>query len=264
MASTALAIIGGLSAIGGVGSSIIGSNASKKAASQESSTVQQGINETNQQFQQEQANQAPYLAAGSQSLAQLLAGLNNGTFGPGSTPSYTLPTLAQAENEPGFQFQEQQGDKAIQESAAATGGAFSGGTAKSLDNYNTNLAQTDYQNVVSNSLNAYQQNLANQAQQFSQLLAPVQIGEGATQNINQAGTQTSQTIAQLLASLGQSQAAGTVGSANAINSGITGATNGISQTALLSLLGIGPGGLKGGVTTPSTQPASNGTSVGVS
>jgi hypothetical protein len=267
MASLALAIGGIASVVGGVSSAVIGSNAATTAAGEQEQATEQGIAEQQREFNIEQQNAAPFVQAGQTSISDIMAGIQNGTFGPGSTPAFTAPTLAQAQQTPGYAFTQQQGDKGILEGAAAAGGAVSGGALKSLDQYNTNLANTTYSTIYNQALSTYGANLTNQAQQFSQLATPAQIGSGSTAAVNATGAQTSNSIANLLQSLGTSQAAGTVGSANAITSGITGATNNanstlnnINQSNLMNQLiaklsGGSPGSVPGvGVMTGGVQP----------
>lgn len=101
---------------------------------------------------------------------------------PGSSPLQTL------ENIPGFQFTEQQGQKAIENSAFAHGTGLTGGTEKALDMFGQGVASQYYQDYVNNLLNA--------------------SGLG-----QRAGTVAGDYTTQA----GNAQAAGTVGSANAQN-----------------------------------------------
>lgn len=236
MASTTLALLGGLSAIGSLGGAAIGASAAKTAASEQEQAANNALGFQESTFNTEQQNQAPYLAAGQTSLSQLMAGLSSGKFGAGSVPSFTAPTLAQAEQMPGYQFTAQQGSKGILEGSAAAGGAISGGTLKALDQYNSNLASTSYNTLFGQALNGYQANLGAQQQEYNQLLAPAQLGEGATQNINSSGQSAALNVGNLMTQQGNAAAAGTVGAANAITSGLTGATNSLTQTQLLSQL----------------------------
>lgn len=272
MASVGLgtaSLIGGLASAGGsIFSGILGSNAAEQAAQEQAQTAQEGINLEQQEFTTQQANQAPYLQAGDQSLASLLQGLNSGQFGPASTGkapaapapftgTFQAPTAAQAAATPGEQFEQQQGNLGILEGSAAAGGAISGGTLKSLADYDTGLASSTYGNVFNQALQTYgagvtgyqtnlqdyasqlagyQTQLGAQQQGYNQLLAPASLGEQATSSANASGAQTTNSIAQLLASLGNSQAAGTIGSTNAITSGLSGGANSLSSTLLLSQL----------------------------
>ena len=264
----AIPIALGISAVAGVASAAIGSDASKTAAQQQADSATQALDFQKQVFNTDQQNQAPYLQAGTTSLAQLMSGIESGQYGPGSLPAvpnapgaftgqFNLPTLEEAQQTPGYQFVQGQGNKGILQGAAAAGGAISGGTLKALSQYDTNLANTTYQSDVANQqavyqagLQGYQANLAGygaqlaqsqqaqsqQQQGFAQLLAPAQLGEGAVQNIDQTGAQTAQNVASLEGQIGNAQAAGTVGSANAINSGISGFTGAASQALTLSQL----------------------------
>lgn len=256
-------------------SGIEGSNAAKTASSQEVNQQQQALDFQKQMFATQQANQAPYLAAGNTSLGKLMGDLQSGQLGPGSlgavpqfTGSFSAPTLAEAQQTPGYQFTAQQGSKGILQGAGAAGGAISGGTLKALDSFNTGLADSTYNDVFNRALQTYNTGLqgyqaqlqgyqtgANAQQQgFNQLLAPAQLGENATANINQTGTQVSQNVGNLMSQIGQSEAAGTVGSANAITSGVSGAAGSASQTLLLSqLLPLLQGAKTGGKATTPTD-----------
>lgn len=245
--------------IGGAGSllgGLFGSNASENAAKEQTQQEQQGLDFQKQIWQQEQQNLAPFLSAGTSSIGQLMTLLGNGTFGPGSTPAFKAPTLSDAENQPGYQFSLQQGDKGILQGAAAAGGSISGGTIKQLAQFNQNLGENDYNNVFSQALAGYQQSLATQAQQFQQLLAPATIGVGATESLNNAGQATATNVGNIYSQIGNSQAAGTVGSANAWSNAFSGVGNSVTSAILLnSLLGGGGGTGGGGSTTTPTNPA---------
>ncbi len=262
MASIGLGIMGLLGAAGSIGSAVLGSNAATTAAGEQTTAEQNALNFQEQMFGTQQQNMAPYLSAGSSSLSQLMAGLQSGKFGSlPNAPQYTggaftAPTLAQAQQTPGYQFTAQQGSKGILEGAGAAGGAISGGTLKALDSYNTNLANTTYGNTFNQALQTYNAGLqgyqaqlqgynalmGQQQQEYNQTLGPAQLGENAAASINNTGTMAAQNVGNLMAGIGNAQAAGTVGSTNAITSGITGATSSLSQAALLQMLLSGGGG----------------------
>lgn len=258
-----IALTAGLAAAGGVASSVIGSNAATSAANTQANAQEQGIAEQQREFNTEQQNAAPFVQAGQTSIGQLMTDLGNGTFGPGSIPQFTAPTLAQAEQTPGYQFTQQQGQKGIEEAAAAAGGAVSGGTLKAAANFNQGLASTYYQQAFNNALSQYGAQLSRQSQAFGQLLAPIQIGSGSTANLNSTQAGTSSSIAQLMGQIGASQAAGTVGSANAITGGLGTATNGITQALLLGKLLGGTNGTSTPVTGNIPLDATNYTATGI-
>lgn len=83
-----------------------------------------------------QAQMQPYTAAGTDALKTLSKLLQN-------------PEQFQFQADPGYQFRLQQGQQAIQRSAAARGASGGGGTAKALAQFNSGLAAQDYQDAWS-------------------------------------------------------------------------------------------------------------------
>lgn len=114
-----------------------------KGYTQASGNINQGIGAINSSYT---AALQPYL----QNYGQAQSGVNqlgnalglNGAAGNQSA----LQTL---QNTPGYQFQLQQGNNAINAQAAATGQNASGNQALALSNYNQGLAGTTYNNYVS-------------------------------------------------------------------------------------------------------------------
>lgn len=271
MASTALAITGLLSGIGSIVGSGVQAHAASTAADQQAQSAREGLQFQEQVYGDQKQNEAPFVQAGQTSIQELMKQLQNGTFGPNSIAapaSFKAPTLADAQQTPGYQFQLKQGLQAIDQGAAARGGLNSGATQQSEQQYGSNLADTTYGNIFNQALSTYnaglsdyQAKLAGQSQAFNQLAAPAGIGQTAAGQINQVGSSTAGNVGNLLTQIGNSQAAGTVGTANAINGGISGVTNAGTQSYLLSQLfpqqsfnwnNVDPSKLNPG-TTPSIQ-----------
>lgn len=215
-------IIGGLTAAGAIGGSAISASASKTAAQEQAQSAANALDYTKQA-------EAPYIGLGNTSVAQLMQALQSGQFGPGSLPTFSAPTQAEAESTPGYQFTRDQGLLGINRGAAAAGGAFTGGTLKSLAGFGTGLADSTYNSRFNQAMESYQAQLAKQSQEYQQLITPITIGQNAA-----SGTSTN--VANLMTGIGNAQAAGTVGSANAINQGISGVSNAALQTYLLQQL----------------------------
>ena len=262
---TALALGALASAGGGIASSVIGSKASNKAATQQAAGQQAGIDETRRQFDVSQANSQPFVEAGQQSIGSLMDALKSGKFGLGSAGAapadFKAPTLEEVQQTPGYQFAAQQGSKGILQASAAGGGGISGGTSKALQGYQTNLANTTYGDAFSRAMQAYQSQLAGYGtrlaanqQEFGQMFAPAQLGARATADINQIGGNASSTIAQLMAGIGSSRAAGTMGGAASIANGVGGATNSINQSLLLAKLFGGKAEGQAGFTLDAAHP----------
>lgn len=103
---------------------------------------------------------------------------------------------------PGYDFRLQQGTDAIEGSAAARGGLFSGNTAKGLAEYGQNYASNEYGN--------YLNRLTGQAGQ----------GMNAAGMIATSGANTTGQVNNALSGIGNAQAAGAIGGANALTQGI--------------------------------------------
>lgn len=239
---TATAIAIGVSAAASVGSAAIGAHAAGKAADQQAASADKALDFQNKVNDQTQLNQKPYLDAGSTSISKLMEHLNDGTFGPGSNAAFKAPTLDEARSTPGYQFTKDQGLRAVDAGAAARGGALSGGAVKAELGYATGLADSTYGNVFNRSLAGYQANLAKQAQEFSQLYQPASLGENAAANAGNNAQQVAGNVGNLMTQVGNAQAAGTIGSANAITGGINSAANFTQQAALMRDYGYGAGG----------------------
>jgi hypothetical protein len=165
--------------------------------------------------------------------------------------TFTPPTLAQAEQYPGYQFQLQQGLTALQNSAAAQGNLLTGQTQTAINNYAQNAAQTDYTNVYNQQLQQFQQayNIYQnqQANEFNRLSALAGGGQTAAAQLSSAGNQQTGQVGNLLQGTGSNlsadyqnaaaaMASGYVGSANAINGGLSSLSNLAYLPAVNSML----------------------------
>jgi hypothetical protein len=190
----------------------------------------------------------PFLNAGygaTNSLSQLLGsspatgagGTAAGTSLPGGYLTQTFdPTQSQLENYPGYQFQLQQGDLAVNSANSSGGSALSGAALKSLSTFNQGLAASNYSNYF-NQFQTQQNNI------FNRLSGVATMGQNAAGNLGTAGTQLGTGIAQAQA-----------GAAGSIANGISGASNNIGQSILLSNLTGSPGS-----STPYTGMGGGGT-----
>jgi hypothetical protein len=219
-----LAVAAGVSAVGAVAGSAIAAGGEKAAAN-----TQQNM------FNTIQGNEQPFIQGGEQALTGLeqLEGTQPGGFGGlpnGYLTEQFQPTMAQLAATPGYQFALQQGDQAVQNSAAASTGAVSGPALKQLASFNQGLASTQYQNSFNN-FQTQQNNI------FNRLSSIAGLGQNAAGNLGNNG-------AQLATGVAGAQAA----EAGSIASGISSATGSIGQSfALNSLLGQGGSSNLGGV-----------------
>ena len=196
----AAAMIGG-AVVGAAGSAYAGKQSSKAAKTQADSADRASqIQQEN--FEQTRKDLAPYKQAGDTSLKQLM--------GQMGTSGYFNQTYDGQDtyNDPSYQFRLQQGQDAIQSSAAAQGGLLSGATLKALQNYGQESASQEYGN-------AYNRFNADQTNRYNRLSNLVGVGQNAAAQVGNAGAQTSQAIANNTMAGANSIAAGQVGSANA-------------------------------------------------
>jgi hypothetical protein len=108
-------------------------------------------------------------------------------------PTFEPPTAETLANDPAYQFRLQQGQQALEQSAAAKGTLRGGATLKSLQDYAQGMASQEYQNAYARALQEYQNKVAAQQTGYGQALgayqANLQPGQfGATLGQQQYGT----------------------------------------------------------------------------
>ena len=255
--------------IGALGSGLAASTqagAAENAQQLQAQEAQNALNFQEQQYNTEQQQAAPFLKAGTQAentLSSLTSTPGQGLLTPWNQ-QFQAPTAAEAAATPGYQFQLQQGEDALQNSAAARGGLLSGGTAKSLDQYSQGLASTDYQQVYNNAFQNYLQNYnqfqTNQGNEYNRLAGLAGAGQQQVATSGQLGQQAANTNANINLTTGAQQgqdiqnagaatASGYAGGANALGAGVSGLAG---QLSLMQLLNGGGGG--GSNYVPGTVP----------
>lgn len=191
--------------------------AATQAAAMSQASADKAIALQQQIFNQQQQNQAPWLAAGTAALGQLAQGM--------ATPesAYMKPfSMADYTADPGYAFRQQQGMNALQNSAAARGGLLSGNTLKGIQDYSQGLASEEYQNAF----NRYQ---TNQGNQFNRLASVAGLGQTANTALNTAGSNyagnvgnismnNAATIGNAALASGQARASSLQGMGNALGS----------------------------------------------
>jgi hypothetical protein len=231
---------GGMLTMGAIsaGSSLLGGLFGNSASKQYIEQLQKA-----QQFLQDQEKQgldnySPYLNAGSsatKTLADLTATPGKGLLANWDQ-KFTAPTAAQAAATPGYQFQLQQGENAMQNSAAGRGSLLSGRTLADLNNFAQGTASTNYQNTFNNAFtqynSAYQSFLNNQNNQYSRLMGLSNEGLNAAGGAGSLISGMGGDIASLMGQQGAARAGGTM----ALGQGIGGAVSSIGQALQLGSL----------------------------
>lgn len=228
----AAAVIGG-----SIGGALISSHASSSAASTQAAAANNATTEqtmlASAAMNNANSNNAPYKQAGSTALSQI-GGLLNLPGYDRVDPSSYLSSL------PGYQFQLQQGQQAINNAASAGSGTLNSATLAGLNNYAQGQAQSSYGNYL---------------QQLSGL---TQLGQASANNSTAAGTNIlgnlSNQVGSNITGAGNAQAAGMVGSANALSQGIGNASG---YYSLSNLLGNNNGGGQQPFSSYLSQPYSD-------
>lgn len=203
-----LAIAAGVGSIGsivgaGINSSAIGSAADRQsAAASEANTLQRDI------YNQTRADQQPWREAGVNALSGLGSADFQRDFG-----------MSDFQKDPGYDFRMQEGQKAIERSAAARGGLQSGGTLKALGRYGQDYASNEYQN-------AYNRFNNDRTNRFNRLSSIAGLGQTANAQVGNAGMNYANQVGQN--TMGAANAAGAAGIANANNWG--GTLSGLGNT----------------------------------
>jgi len=230
------ALMVGSNLVGG----LLGSNAATSAANTQAQSAQNALDFQKQQFATTQAQGAAGRSAGYGALNQLGA-LGSGTYqmydaqgnptGTGTGSDYLTHQFnandLKAGLAPNYDFMLGQGQEATNRMANLGGGVIGGNALQGLDRYTQDYAGTGYQNAFNN----YQTGRSNIV---NTLLGIANIGNSAYNTSAQTGTQAANTIGNTIQGVGQAQASGTVGSANALMGGLQNAGNQYMLSQLLA------------------------------
>ena len=191
-----------IGAAGAVAGGAMAARGAKKAAQTQANSADTASQIQWDMYDQTRKDLDPYKQAGATSLSQMMGQMTpDGYF----NQTYTGQDIY---SDPSYQFRLQQGQDAIQSSAAAKGGLLTGATLKALQNYGQESASQEYSN-------AYNRFNADQTNRYNRLSNLVGIGQNAAAQVGNAGAQTAQAIANNTMAGANSIAAGQVGSANA-------------------------------------------------
>jgi hypothetical protein len=197
------------------GSNIIGGLYSGNAARSAAESQMQAANQANELayriYQQNRADQMPFMASGAAALEGVMGGLQPG----GRFTREFSPEDFNRGQDPGYAFRMSEGMKALERSAASRGGLLSGATMKGIQRYGQDMASQEYQNAF----NRFQINRGNQ---LNPLLSIAGLGQTSTGQAGQQATNYANQAMGNITGAGNANAAGQIGQANALTSGIAG------------------------------------------
>lgn len=151
------------------------------------------------------------------------------------------------ETAPGYAFRKEEGQKGVENSAAARGGLLSGAALKAIQRYGQDFASNEYGNWFNQS-NVDRNYIAGQGDasynrfntgttnQYNRLAGLSGTGQSATNLVNTAGADYSKLAGQNITDAGNARAAGTVAQNNLLTGGITGAYNTYQNNQLMNLI----------------------------
>ena len=225
-------ITGTIAAVTTVGSSLIGSKASRDASSQQQQAAAQASDVQRDIFERQVELQEPFREAGLKGQNRLmeLLGLGEDKTAPGYGKYATAEFGAgKFQADPGYAFRMSEGMKALERSAAARGGLLSGATLKGTQRYGQDLASQEYQNAF----NRYQAERAGTLNPFQALAGTAQTSANV---LGQQAGQLGQQLGSNIIGSGNAQASGYIGQANAIAGGLGQGLNFYQNQQLLNRL----------------------------
>jgi len=227
-----------------VGSSLIsgymGSKASKDAANIQAQSARESAALQKEMFDLQNKQQTGYRSAGQGALSQIGA-LGSGQYqtydeagnpvgtpqtGSGYLTKQFTPEDFSAGIDPGYAFRLKMGQDQAMRQANLGGGALSGNALAGLQDYTQGQASQEF----GNAFNRFQTQRGNI---YNTLASIAGLGQTSLGQTGQMSTQTGANIGNAISNAGSAQAAGTIGSANAISGGLTGGANGYMLSQLL-------------------------------
>lgn len=211
-----------------VGSAIIGSQASKSAASTQAQAARESGDIQREIFERQVELGRPYREAGELALNKLI---------PLAT-QYTPFGMQQFQQDPGYGFRMSEGMKALERSAAARGGLMSGATGKALQRFGQEMGSQEYQNAF----NRYQ---AERQAQLNPLQSLAGVGQTTSQQLAGQAGQLGQSLGEATQAAAAARASGYVGGANALTSALGTGLNYYQGQNYLDVLRNRPGQMPG-------------------
>jgi hypothetical protein len=185
-----------------VGSSLLGANASSKAAKTQAAAADRAADLQREQFDRQVELQAPFREAGLRALPELEAASKYTPFG-----------MNQFQADPGYAFRMSEGMKGLERSAAARGGLLSGAALKGIQRYGQDLGSQEYMNAF----NRYQ---TERNARLNPLQSLAGMAQTSTNQLGAAGQSMASGVGEAIGAAGQARASGYMGGASALTQGL--------------------------------------------
>lgn len=219
----AVASVAGLSGVTGLVGSMIGADASKSAAKTQAKSAKNANKLIWDMYQQSRDDSMPWLTTGKDALGKLSDLTKDGS-------DYMRGfNLSDFQADPGYQFRMDEGQKALERSAAASGNLNSGATLKALSRYGQDYASNEYNN-------AYNRWNNDHATTWNRLSSLAGVGQTQSAQLGNWGQQTGQVMGNNIIGAGNATAAGKIGAANSWNGALTNIGNNAMTMGMLPMV----------------------------
>jgi hypothetical protein len=186
-----------------VTTSYLGSKAAQKGGEAQAAATTNAANLSNEQYYQTRADQMPFLEAGKGALNQLIPLASN--YKPFDYNAMTA--------DPGYAFRLSEGQRALDQSAAARGGLISGNALKAATRFGQQMGSDEY----NSSFNRY---LAQRNAELNPLQSLAGVGQTTATNLGAAGSANAANMGNLMTSGAAARAAGQMGATQALTGGL--------------------------------------------
>jgi hypothetical protein len=195
-------------AVGVAGASVVsgmmGSSSAKKAARAQAAAIREATALQRQMYNTTRKDLSQYRDIGSTAGTEITNNM------PELTRSFTASDFVK---DPGYDFRMQEGQKALERSAAARGGLMGGAAGKAMARYGQDYASNEYQNV-------YNRFNADRDQRFNKLSGLLTIGQNAAAQTGAAAQNFGNQAGSNIIGGGNAQAASAIAGGNAWSNAI--------------------------------------------
>lgn len=200
-----------------VGGSLIGANASSRAARAQERAAAESTAAQERMFNRQVELQEPFRQAGVNALPELIAASRYTPFG-----------MEQFQQDPGYGFRMKEGLRALENTAAARGGLMSGNQLRGVTQFGQDLASQEF----GNAFNRYQ---AERAARLNPLQSLAGMGQTTATNVAGQAGQLGQAMGSNIIGAGNARASGYMGTANAFSNALSQGLNYYQNQDLMNL-----------------------------
>lgn len=209
----AAAVVGGaISASSASKASKAAKKGAKQQAKESEKAKKEGMAEADSAYKESSAIIQPWMDAGKEALGKLQKGVFSGEFDPGKF-HFDYDSF---EKDPGYKFRVDEGQRAMEQGAAASGKLLSGQQQKALLGYGQKMGSQEYQNSFNRAAREWGMNADRLNRNYGMLSSLNQNGYGAARDLaNMRGNLASQRLDAIYGnSNNQRQAIGDITNAN--------------------------------------------------